>query len=323
VLGMINPIVVAGCLALGFGGLAFAFVSGDSRADKRRAAVAKTDAKALNASTSVDRTARKKQIADGVRDSETKGKRRRVSLATKIEQAGLSITKQQYWIGSALVGLACSALTYLQSRSLVLTLLVLVTATIGLPQLTLARLRVRRINKFISNFPTAIDIIVRGIKSGLPLGDTIRIAATESPEPVKSEFRRIVEALSIGMTLPESIERMAQRVPIAETNFFSIVISIQSKAGGNLSEALGNLSRVLRERKKMKGKINAMSMEAKASAAIIGAVPFLVVGALYVSSPHYISLLWTTNHGKIISVIAMCWMGIGMAMMKKMIAFDF
>jgi tight adherence protein B len=319
---MINPIVVAGCLAIGLGGLAFAFVGGDSRADKRRAAVAKTDAKA-SAAVSIDRTARKKQIADGVRDSEMKGKRRRVSLATRIEQAGLPITKQQYWIFSAILGLICSALTYLESKSLLLTLLVAVTTTIGLPQLTLARLRVRRINKFISNFPTAIDIIVRGIKSGLPLGDTIRIAATESPEPVKSEFRRIVEALSIGMTLSEGIERMAQRVPIAETNFFSIVIAIQSKAGGNLSEALGNLSRVLRERKKMKAKITAMSMEAKASAAIIGAVPFLVVGALYVSSPKYISILWTSSHGKVISVIAIFWMGIGVAMMKKMISFDF
>jgi len=319
---MINPLAIAACLAVGFGGLAFAFVGGDSRADKRRAAVTKIDVKA-SVAAGVDRAARKKQIADGVRDSEMKGKRRRVSLATKIEQAGLSITKQQYWIGSVLVGLICGALTYAQSRSLILTLLVVVTATVGAPQLTLARLRVRRINKFISNFPTAIDIIVRGIKSGLPLGDTIRIAATESPEPVKSEFRRIVEALSIGMTLSEGIERMAQRVPIAETNFFSIVIAIQSKAGGNLSEALGNLSRVLRERKKMKQKITAMSMEAKASAAIIGAVPFLVVGALYVSSPKYVSLLWTTGHGKMISVIAIFWMGIGIAMMKKMISFDF
>ena len=319
---MINPIAVAGCLAIGLGGLAFVLVGGDSRADKRRASIARTDTKAVSASANVDRTARKKQIADGLRDIEMKGKRR-VNLATRIEQAGLPIAKRQYWIGSVILGLICSALTYLQSRSLLLTLLVAVTATIGLPQLALARLRVRRINKFISNFPTAIDIIVRGIKSGLPLGDTIRIAATESPEPVKSEFRRIVEALSLGMTLPEAVERMAQRVPIAETNFFSIVIAIQSKAGGNLSEALGNLSRVLRERKKMKGKIAAMSMEAKASAAIIGAVPFLVVGALYVSSPKYISLLWTTSHGKMISVIAIFWMGIGIAMMKKMIAFDF
>src|SRR4029077_15524645 len=135
------PIAIAGCLAIGFGGLAFAFIGGDSRADKRRAAVARTDAKALGASASVDRTARKKQIADGLRDIEKKGKRR-VNLATKIEQAGLSITKQQYWIGSVLLGLICGALTYVQSRSFLLALLVVVTAAVGLPQLTLARLRI-------------------------------------------------------------------------------------------------------------------------------------------------------------------------------------
>jgi tight adherence protein B len=321
-LRMVNPIAVAGCLAIGFGGLAFAFVGGDSRADKRRAAVLRTDAKALSASATVDRTARKKQIADGLRDIEKKGKRR-LSLATRIDQAGLSVTAQQYLIGSLVFGLLLSAVTYFESKSALLTFLVGVTGAVGLPQLTLARLRIRRINKFIANFPTAIDIIVRGIKSGLPLGDTIRIAAAESPEPVKSEFRKVVEALSVGMTLPEAVERMAQRVPIAETNFFSIVIAIQGKSGGNLSEAMGNLSRVLRERKKMKGKISAMSMEAKASAAIIGAVPFFVVGALYVSSPNYVSLLWLTSHGRMISEIAICWMAIGVAMMKKMIAFDF
>jgi tight adherence protein B len=319
---MVNPIAVAGCLAIGIGGLAFAFVGGDSRADKRRAAVTRTDTKTLSASADVERAARKKQIADGLRDIERKG-RRRVSLATRIDQAGLTITARQYWIGSVLVGLCLSAFAYVESKSALVALLVGVIGTIGLPQLTLARLRIRRISKFIANFPTAIDIIVRGIKSGLPLGDTIRIAAAESPFPVKSEFRRIVESLSLGMTLPEAVERMAQRVPITETNFFSIVIAIQGKSGGNLSEAMGNLSRVLRERKKMKGKISAMSMEAKASAAIIGAVPFLVVGALYVSSPQYVSLLWTTSHGRMISVIAICWMGIGVAMMKKMIAFDF
>jgi tight adherence protein B len=319
---MINPIAVAGCLAIGFGGLAFAFVGGDSRADKRRAAVAKSDAKALSASANLDRAARKKQIADGLRDIERKGKRR-FNLAARIGQAGLSITAEQYWIGSLLLGLLVAGFAFIESKSALLTLLVFVTGAVGVPQLTLARLRIRRINKFISNFPTAIDIIVRGIKSGLPLGDTIRIAAAESPEPVKSEFRRVVESLSLGMTLPEAVERMAQRVPIAETNFFSIVVAIQGKSGGNLSEAMGNLSRVLRERKKMKGKISAMSMEAKASAAIIGAVPFLVVGALYVSSPNYVSLLWTTSHGRMISEIAICWMAIGVAMMKKMIAFDF
>jgi tight adherence protein B len=147
---MINPIAIAAGLAVGLGGLAFAFIGGDSRADKRRATVARTDAKA-SVTAGADRAARKKQIVDGLRDIEMKGKRRRVSLATKIEQAGLSITKQQYWIGSVLLGLICSALAYLQSRSLLLTLLVGVTATVGLPQLTLSRLRVRRIR---SSSPT-------------------------------------------------------------------------------------------------------------------------------------------------------------------------
>ncbi len=319
---MINPMIVAGCLATGFGGLAFVIFAGESRAEKRRAAVARSDAKALGASGLADKAARKKQIAEGIRDLEKKGKKR-VSLATRIEQAGLPITARQYLIGSGVLGLSLGLFAYVESTSPLLTVLIGVMATIGLPQLTLARLRIRRINRFIANFPTAIDIIVRGIKAGLPLGDTVRIAATESPEPVKSEFRKVVEGLSLGMTLPEAVERMAQRVPITETNFFSIVIAIQGKAGGNLSEAIGNLSRVLRERKKMKGKISAMSMEAKASAVIIGAVPFLVVGALYVSSPHYVSLLWTTSHGRMIAEIAICWMAIGVAMMKKMIAFDF
>jgi tight adherence protein B len=115
---------------------------------------------------------------------------------------------------------------------------------------------------------------------------------------------------------------MAVRVPVAEANLFAIVIAIRGRAGGNLSEALGNLSRVLRERKKMKEKIGAMSMEAKASAVIIGLAPFLAMGALCVSSPNYVSLLWTTAHGRLIAGIALAWMAIGAALMKKMVSFD-
>ena len=318
---MVNPIIIAGFLSVGIGGLAFAILAGESRADKRRVAVAKREPRAV-ISAQLDRAMRKKQIADGLRGLENKG-RKRLSLENRIEQAGLDITRRQFLVGSIFLGALLGALSYEKSSSLLLAMLVGVMGTIGLPQLVLARLRVRRKNKFVANFPNAIDIIVRGIKAGLPLGDTIRIASTESEEPVKSEFRRIVESLSLGLTLPEAVERMAKRVPITETNFFSIAIAIQGKSGGNLSEAIGNLSRVLRERKKMRGKISAMSMEAKASAVIIGAVPFLVVGALYVSSPHYVSLLWTTSHGRMISIIALCWMTIGVAMMKKMISFDF
>ena len=140
-------------------------------------------------------------------------------------------------------------------------------AALGLPNFVLSRLRIaahQQVRRHL--FPNALDIIVRGVKAGLPLGDTLRIIANEAPEPVRREFRKIVESQTLGLPLPEAAEKLAQRVPVSETNFFSIVIGIQAKSGGNLSEAIGNLSRTLRERKKMKGKIKAMAMEAKASA---------------------------------------------------------
>ena len=219
--------------------------------------------------------------------------------------------------------MAIAGFAYLKSGSPALAGLFGVMTALGLPNLVLSRLRKRRINKFVDLFPNALDIIVRGVKAGLPLGDTLRIVANESPEPLRSEFRKLVESQALGLPLPEATEKLAERVPVSETNFFSIVIGIQSKAGGNLSEAIGNLSRTLRERKKMRGKIKSMAMEAKASAAIIGLVPFVVTLMLYLSSPKYISLLWTTQHGRIVAAIACFWMSIGIVMMRKMINFDF
>jgi tight adherence protein B len=320
-IGMINTMAFAGCLALGVGGLAFLLVGGESRANKRRAAVGQAAARTIAVSVHDQRATRKKQIAEGLRDLERANRKRR-NLQAKIEQAGLSMSRGRFVAVSLMFGLLLGAAAWIESKNALLAAMVVVIGSAGLPRLLLERLRRRRIAKFVANFPNAIDIIVRGIKSGLPLGDTIRIAANEGAEPVRSEFVKVVESLSLGLTLPEAVERMAQRTPVAETNFFSIVISIQGQAGGNLSEAIGNLSRVLRERKKMKGKIAAMSMEAKASAAIIGAVPFLVVGALYASSPSYVSLLWITIHGRMIAGVALCWMAVGVAMMKKMITFD-
>ena len=318
---MINPMALAGLLAVGLGAGAFLLVGGDSRAQKRRASVARASTTTNAVSAQDERTARKKQIAEGLRDLE-KAKRRRNNLQARIEQSGLAVSRRRFIAASVVFGLLLGAAAWVESKNALLAAMVALIGSAGLPRFLLERLRRRRIAKFVANFPNAIDIIVRGVKSGLPLGDTIRIAANESAEPVRSEFVKIVESLSLGLTLPEAVERMAQRIPVAETNFFSIVISIQGQAGGNLSEAIGNLSRVLRERKKMKGKIAAMSMEAKASAVIIGAVPFLVVGALYASSPSYVSLLWITTHGRMIAGIAIGWMAIGVAMMKKMITFD-
>ncbi len=319
---MLNHMVLAAGLAIfALGGVAFVFTGGSSRADVRRASVQKTDEKA-NAAV-VERAANKKKISDSLKDLEKKSRRKGPDLATRIAQAGLPIDKRQFLMISAAVAVVIAGFVLVKSGSLPLAGLVGVMAALGLPNLVLSRLRMRRINKFIDIFPNALDIIVRGVKAGLPVGDTLRIIASESPEPVRSEFRKLVEAQALGLPLPEAAEKLAERVPISETNFFSIVIGIQSKSGGNLSEAIGNLSRTLRERKKMKGKIKAMAMEAKASAAIIGAVPFVVTTLLYLSSPKYISLLWMTQHGRIVAAIACFWMSIGVVMMRKMISFDF
>ena len=316
---MIHPLLVAGGCAALMTALALAFVSGDSRAAKRRAAV-KRPAGRAGAGSQADKALRRKQIADGLRDLEKA--RRRVTLRNRIEQAGLSITPTQFYLACVATGLIAGLAVWVEFGKPLFAGLVAVIAAAGLPQFALKWLRARRIAKFIAGFPNAIDVVVRGVKSGLPLGDTLRVASIECEEPVRGELRRIVQATSIGLTLAESVDRMAQRVPVAETNFFAIVIAIQGQAGGNLSEALGNLSRVLRERKKMKAKVGAMSMEAKASAAIIGLVPFLVVGALYMSSPRYVSLLWTTEHGRVIGGIALGWMAVGVAIMKKMVTFE-
>jgi tight adherence protein B len=157
----------------------------------------------------------------------------------------------------------------------------------------------------------------------LPLNDCIKIIANEAAEPVKSEFRQISETQAIGLTLADAVSRLPDRVPTPEANFFTIVIAIQQRAGGNLAEALGNLSRVLRERKKMKGKIAAMAMEAKASAYIIGALPVVVMLLTWLTSPNYIKLLFTDSIGHLILVCSVMWMGMGILMMRKMINFDF
>jgi tight adherence protein B len=196
-------------------------------------------------------------------------------------------------------------------------------AGFGLPRWLLVLLKKRREAKFLDSFPDAVDVIVRGIKAGLPLLDSMKVIVNEAPEPLKSEFRAIIDTQMIGMPIGEACGRLYDRIPLAEANFFGIVISIQQKAGGNLSEALGNLSRVLRDRKRMKAKIKAMSTEAKASAGIIAALPIVVMSLVYMTSPDYISLLWTEQLGRMMLFGCVIWMTMGILVMRKMINFDF
>ncbi len=164
---------------------------------------------------------------------------------------------------------------------------------------------------------------MRGIKSGVPLADCLKIVAAEAPEPVRGEFKTVIEDHALGMPLGDAVQRLPDRIPVSEASFFAIVIAVQSRTGGNLSEALANLSTVLRQRKKMVAKIAAMSAEAKASGGIIGSLPIVVGGVLYFTAPDYIGLLFSTTTGNLVLAACGVWMGLGMLVIRQMINFDF
>ena len=315
--------------ALAAGGLIWVFVypilSGERQAEKRQASIVRSEPAArVAAAGRTGPKVRREQIEDTLKELEIRQKKQKnLPLAMRISQAGLEWSKRQYIIISVAIGLALFVLIFMVGGGLFAAAGAGFAGGFGVPRWLLAFLKKRRESKFLHNFPDAVDVIVRGVKAGLPLGDCLRIIANESPEPVRGEFKTIVEAQTIGITMGDACAKLYERMPLPEANFFGIVVSIQQRAGGNLSEALGNLSRVLRDRKKMKAKIQAMSMEAKASAVIIAALPFAVMILVYISSPNYIELLWTHPTGRMMMACCAAWMSVGVFVMKKMINFDF
>jgi tight adherence protein B len=323
----LGPLLVGILFAISLGGIAFAvmpYFTGEVRAEKRQdLLINRTEARE---SAAVQRTAanRREQVTKSLKELEQRQTTtKKVNLTTRIVQAGLSWTKQRYYFLSIALALVLGGLTYLVSGNIIVGLGAMLVGALGMPRWLLIYLTKRRVKLFLNEFPNAIDVVVRGVRSGLPLGDCIRTIAVEAAEPVRTEFRHIIESQTLGLTVAEACERLFQRMPAIEANFFGIVIAIQQKSGGNLAETLSNFSRVIRERRKMKGKIQAMSMEAKASAAIIACLPFTVAILVYLSSPDYIKLLWTTTHGKIVMLISAFWMFTGIMVMRKMIQFDF
>jgi tight adherence protein B len=297
-------------------------LSGQARAEKRR-----KEFSAPVAGRGIDRDAQTRakrgQIAQSLKDIEAReSARQKVSLETRILQAGLTWDRRKYYIVSVVTAVVFALILLIASGNLILGLVGLFIGGFGLPSWFLKRCKAKRLKKFGIEFPNAVDVVVRGIKAGLPLNDCLRIVAAEAAEPVKSEFRLIIESQSLGLPLTEAAAKLFERMPCAESNFFGIVLAIQQKTGGNLSETLGNLSRVLRERRKMRDKIQAVSMEAKASAAIIGALPPAVALLVYLTTPKYIELLWLTQVGKIAMLAGGIWMLIGILVMRKMINFD-
>ena len=312
--------------AVAIGGLAWVFVypilSGERKAEQRMASVAKAEPAAR--ATRGHQKSRRDVIENTLKEFEERNKKnKRVPLTTRIAQAGLTWSKRQYAIVSAGIGMAMFIIGLFTGAGFLPAIGLGFAGAFGLPYWLLSYLKKRREAKFLNAFPDAVDIIVRGVKAGLPLLDCMKMITIDAPEPLKSEFRAIVETQAVGISLGEACGKLYEHMPLPEANFFGIVIGIQQKAGGNLSEALGNLSRVLRDRKKMKAKIQAMSMEAKASASIIGALPVAVMTLVWITSPQYIALLWTEPLGNVMLAGSACWMAMGVLVMKKMINFDF
>ena len=268
---------------------------------------------------------RRRQIQDSIKQvgkHEKELKKKRASLRVNLAQAGLEISVRAYWVASVICGVALAAVSFVLYPNILLQVAALFVGVLGLPRCILKSMKKRRQNVFLNDFADALDVMVRGLKSGLPVTEAMKIIASESGPPVGPEFAEVVEGQRIGISIEQGIERMVERVPLSEVNFLAIVMTIQSKTGGNLSEALGNLSRVLRDRKKMKQKVVAVSQEAKSSAAIIGSLPFILSGALTMLNPTYLTPMFNTQLGQMLLIGSGIWMLTGVLVMKKMINFQ-
>ncbi len=322
-----NVYLVFALVALAIGGVAWVFVypllSGERHTEQRMASVARSEPMAPRPIRAAQRS-RREQVQGTLKEIEERQKKaKRLPLAVRISQAGLTWSKRRFFLTAGVLGLVAFVAVLASGAGLLPALGAAFAAGCGLPLWLLSFLKKRRLARFLDGFPDAVDVIVRGIKAGLPLLDSLKLIAEESEEPIRGEFRAIIDTQAIGMPLGEACLKLYEHMPVPEANFFGIVVFIQQRAGGNLSEALGNLSRVLRDRKRMKAKIQAMSMEAKASGTIIGVLPLAVMTLVYITSPNYISFLFTEPLGRAMLAGSAIWMGIGVLVMRKMINFDF
>ena len=328
---MDSNLIVILVAALGFvavAGFGFVFAGGESdqaRALKRaQTIVGRADERNPRArQPGSNQEIRRKQILKSLREQERQQKKARVTVQALLNRAGFNADVRMFWIISAAIGLVLMAAAWVLSGKPLIALGLGFAGGLGLPRWVVGMLGNRRMGKFTSNFSDAMDVITRGIKSGLPVQDCLKIIARESPQPLAEEFRRLVENLGMGMSVDQATEKMFERMPTTEVKFFQIVLSIQQKTGGNLAEALSNLSGVLRARKMMKEKIKALSSEAIASAIIIGSLPPGVVVLISITSPAYLLPMFTDPRGHIMLIGGGLWMLTGIFVMRRMINFKF
>ena len=318
--------VVAVLAMMALGGVAFAFAGGDERTQKRVSAVAKSKGRAAAGKSQAEAAQKRRSVATLLKDVEKNQaamrEKNRPTLRRRLEQAGFAnASPRNFWIVSGGLGLVTALACLVTGQSMLTLVLAAFAVGLGLPRWVLGFLAARRRKLFTKNFAGAIDVIVRSVRSGLPTNEALRIVARETPDPVGAEFNKLVDGLKVGVTLEQGLKKMHESMPTAEVGFFGIVMTIQAKSGGNLSEALSNLAFVLRDRKRLEGKIKAMSSEAKASAGIIGSLPPVVMGIVWLTTPAYINLLFTERVGNLMLAGCAVWMGIGITVMRGMINF--
>jgi len=273
-----------------------------------------------------DNGSRRKQIEESlgkIEERQKSKKKKSKTIESRLMQADWSTKPQTFMMISFVLAAAFFGIPFIAGMPLPACLGLSFVMGFGLPRFILNTAISRRQKKFTNHFADAMDIIVRGVRTGLPLGDCLKIIAHESPDPLGSEFRRVVEGESLGIPIEVCLEQMYERMPISEVNFFATVLNIQKTTGGNLGEALANLSNVLRGRKILREKIKALSAEAKVSAIIIGSLPIIVMTLVTIASPQYMEELYTTPTGHRNLMIGAGMMVMGTLMMRKMINFKF
>jgi len=327
---MLLPILAAVLAFITIGGVGWVLVGGDdssSQAVKRAKTMggvrAEAAASAKRAAAANTPEARRKQILLQLQEVDRRERKARMTMGAKLKQAGLSLSVRTFVIISVAAGLVGALLAFVLGANIIIVLGVGVAAGLGLPRWIIGMKAKARMKKFSLAFADAIDILVRGIKTGLPVHDCFKIIARESPEPLAGEFRTLVEGMGVGLTLAQALDKMYERMPTPELKFFAIVIAIQQKSGGNLAEALGNLTTVLRARRMMVEKIKALSSEAIASAGIIASLPPMVMILVMLTNPSYMMLMFTDIRGQVMLMGAGLWMAIGVFVMKRMISFKF
>ena len=243
-------------------------------------------------------------------------------LRKRLDQTGKNWTLGKYAMISVGIIVLIAAAAMVRGAPFLLALFLGLFVGIGAPHFVVGKMIKRRVNKFTSNFPDAIELMVRGLRSGLPITETLGIVAGELPGPVGIEFRSVSDKMKIGRTMEAALQETADRLGTPEFQFFVITLAIQRETGGNLAETLSNLADVLRKRAQMKLKIRAMSSESKASAYIVGSLPFIVFGLVYMMNPSYMGGFFVDQRLIVAGLGGMVWMSIGVFIMAKMVNFE-